>query len=145
MELKNRLLEDLKAAMRDQREPDRTLLRSLISAIKNEEIALGQELAEDEGLKLLQKQLKQREEAAAAAASRPELAESERAEAELIRAYLPEPLSEAELAELVGATISETGASGPSDMGKVMAALKPKIAGRADGGVVAGMVKQRLG
>lgn len=143
--LKNRLEEDLTAAIKGQKEPDRTVLRSLAAAIKNAEIETGGELDEAALTKLLSKQLKQREESAEAYATRPELAEGEQAEAKVIAAYLPEAMGDDELAKLVDEAVAETGASSMADMGKVMGALNPKVAGRADGGKVAGLVKAKLG
>ena len=145
MSLRTTLSDDLTAAMKEQREPDRTVLRSLTAAIKNADIAEGKELDDAGVTKLLSKQLKQREESVEAYKTRPELAKQERAEADFIRKYLPEPLGEAELTKLVEEAITQTGAAGPSDMGKVMGAIQPKIAGRADGGTVAALVKEKLG
>lgn len=145
MSLKETIAADLATAVKEQREPDRTVLRSLLSALKNEEIAAGGELSDDAVLAVVSKQVKQREESAAAYASRPELAEREEAEKTVLAKYLPEQLSDDEIEQLIGEAISQTGASGMADMGKVMGALKPKLAGRADSGKVAGLVKARLG
>lgn len=136
---------DLKTAMIERQEPKRTVLRSLVAAVKNAEIATGATLSEEEVVRVVSKELKQREEAAAAATERPEMAAQETAEAEVIRAYLPQPLSEEELTSLIDAAITETGAATQSDIGKVMGQLKGKIAGRADGGHVAALVKSKLG
>lgn len=145
MNLIDRIHADLKSAMINRQEPQRTLLRSLVAAIKNAEIASGNSLSEEEVIRVLSKELKQREEAAAAASERPEMAEQELAEADVIRVYLPQPLNESELSVLIEAAIAETGATSPSEIGKVMSLLKGKIAGRADGGHVAELVKSKLG
>lgn len=144
MSLKDTLTEDLTEAIKAKREPDRTLLRSLMAALHNQEISGGGELDDAQVLKVLSKQLKLRDESVAAAKDRPEMAAREQAEADLIKAYLPQPLSEAELAGLVIAAIKETGAAGPADMGKVMGAVGAKAAGRADGAALAALVKAQL-
>lgn len=143
-DLKSRLAADLQDAIRERQEPERTVLRAITAAVQNAEIAAGKELDEAALTKLLGKQLKQREESVAAYESRPELAAAEAAEATVIKRYLPEPLSEAELAELVTQAITESGATGPADIGKVMAAVQPKVAGRADGSAIAALVKAKL-
>ncbi|MCH7229301.1 GatB/YqeY domain-containing protein [Glycomyces sp. L485] len=123
-------------------------LRMVLAAIRNEELAgkSARELDDAEVLKVLVKQAKQRREAAEAfrEGGREESAEAELAEEAVIKRYLPEELSEAELTEIVRAAIAEGGHSGPKDMGKVMKAVQPKVAGRADGKVVAGVVKAEL-
>lgn len=144
MSLLERISTDSIAATKERTEPDRTVLRSLIAALKNEAIAAGGDLDAARETAVLQKQLKQREEAAAAYASRPEMAEQEQAEAAVIKRYLPELMSEDEVRAEVDAIISETGASGPQDIGRVMGALKAKLAGRADLGQAAGMAKEKL-
>lgn len=143
--LTERIAADLTAAMKAKAEPDRTVLRAVSAALKNAEIAAGQPLDETAALAVVDKQAKQRQETIAAAAdTHPELAAQERAELAVLERYLPTRLTEAELAELVEAAIVATGASSPAEMGKVMGALKPQIAGRADGGAVAAAVKAKL-
>lgn len=145
MALLERITADSVTATKERKEPDRTVLRSLIAALQNERIATGGALDEAAALAVLQKQLKQREEAAAAYASRPELAAQEQAEAAVIKRYLPELMSEAEVAAAVEAVIAETNATGPGDIGRVMGALKARLAGRADLGQAAKLAKQKLG
>ena len=145
MAILERIQSDLTAAMKAKQEPQRTVLRSLSAALKNASIEAGGELDDAKEAAVIAKQLKQREESAAAAKERPELAEREHAEAEIIKRYLPEQLSDDEVDAAVAAAITETGASGPGDIGKVMGALKAKTAGRADQGAVAAKVKERLG
>ncbi len=142
--LTERIQADLIAAIKGKREPERTLLRSLTAALKNAEIEAAGPLNDTQATAVLVKQAKRREEAATAAAGRPELAARERDEAVIIARYLPEPLSSDELAPLVDEAIRETGAASPADMGKVMGALKEKTAGRADQSSVAQLVKERL-
>ncbi len=123
-------------------------LRMVLSAVRNEEVSgkAARELGDDEVVKVLTKQAKQRREAAEAfqEGGRPEQAEAELAEEAVIKRYLPEPLSEAELTEMVRDVIAEGGYAGPGDMGKAMKAVQPKVAGRAEGKVVAGIVKNEL-
>ncbi len=144
MSLLERITADSIAATKEKAEPDRTVLRSLIAALKNESIAAGSELDEAAAVAVLQKQLKQREEAAVSYESRPEMAERERAEAAVIERYLPEQMSEEDVAAEVDAIITETGAAGPQDIGKVMGALKAKLAGKADLGLAAKLAKEKL-
>ncbi|MSU75929.1 GatB/YqeY domain-containing protein [Patescibacteria group bacterium] len=135
---------DLKAAMKAKTEPNRTVLRSLVAALKNEQIATGGDLDEAKQVAVVQKQLKQREEAAAALESRPEMAQNEQAEATIIKKYLPEMMSEADVKAAVTDAIKETGASGPAQIGQIMGALKGKLAGKADMGAVSAEVKRQL-
>lgn len=144
MTLLERITGDSVTATKQRTEPDRTVLRSLIAALKNEQIAAGGALDEATEVAVLQKQLKQRAEAATAYASRPELAAQEQAEAAVIKRYLPELMSETEVAAAVDAVIAETGAAGPGDIGRVMGALKARLAGRADLGQAAKLAKQKL-
>lgn len=144
MSLLERITADSIAAMKEKVEPDRTVLRSLIAALKNEAIATGGTLDEAAEVAVLQKQLKQREEAVASYESRPELAEHEQAEAAVIKRYLPELMSEEAVRAEVDAIIAETGATGPQDIGKVMGTLKAKLAGKADLGQAAGIAKEKL-
>ncbi len=138
--------EDLNQALRGGEVDKVSTLRMLKSALHNQQIAVQHELSDDEVVKVLQKEAKQRKEAIESFENggRAEMAAKEKQELTIIEAYLPARLSEAELAQLVDATIIEVGASGVADMGKVMGALTPKIAGRADGSAAAQMVKDRL-
>ena len=119
-----------------------------LSAITNEEVAgkSARELSDDEVLKVLAKEAKKRREAATAymEAMRPELAAKEEAELVFLEAYLPAQLSDDELASLVTTAIAETGAAGMQGMGKVMKAVTPQVAGRADGGRVSVEVRRQL-
>lgn len=146
--LKNRLQADLNSAMKARDELTTATLRMALTAVTTEEVAgkSARELSDEEVLRVLAKEAKKRREAAEAfaAAGRPELAERERAEGEVLDAYLPAQLGDAELRELVTAAIAETGAAGPRDMGTVMKAVQPRIAGRADGKRVSDEVRRQL-
>jgi uncharacterized protein len=146
--LKEQLRTDLTSAMKARDETRTRTLRMALTSITNEEVAgdSARELADDEVLKLLAREAKRRREAAAAFADagRDNQAASERAEELVLSSYLPAPLSDDELAELITAAIADTGAAGPSAMGQVMKAVTPKIAGRAEGSRVAAMVRSKL-
>jgi uncharacterized protein len=147
--LKDRLQADLSAAMRSRDTVRTATLRMALSAVTNAEVAgkTARELSDDEVLAVLTKEAKKRRESIEAfeQAERRELAERERAEASVLAEYLPAPLSAEELSELVAAAISETGAEGPRAMGQVMRVIQPRVAGRADGAVVATEVRRQLG
>ena len=147
-ELKARLQADLNASMKARDELTTATLRMALTAITTEEVAGKQarELSDDEVLKVLAREAKKRREAAEAydGANRPELAQRERAEGEVLDRYLPAQLDDAELAELVRAAIAESGAAGPQQMGLVMRTVQPRIAGRADGRRVSDEVRRQL-
>ena len=146
MSLKARLIEDMKAAMKGG-EKDKLLVIRLINAgIKQREVDERIELDDAQVLAVLEKMQKQRRDSITQydAAGRDDLAKVERYEMGIIQAYLPAQLDQAELEALVDASIAEAGAKGPQDMGKVIAMLKPKVAGRADMGALSGLVKKKL-
>lgn len=147
-ELKTQLETDMRAALKSRDKVTLGTLRMVLTAIKNEEVsgASAHELSDDEILKILTKQAKQRREAAEAfrEGGRAEQAEAELAEEAVIKRYLPEQMGVEQITELVRTSIAEGGFAGPGDMGKVMKAVQPKIAGRADGKVVADIVKREL-
>ncbi|MDH3263947.1 MAG: GatB/YqeY domain-containing protein [Paracoccaceae bacterium] len=152
MELKNRIAEELKTAMKDRAAERLSALRLLNAAIKDREIALRGEgaeggVSEAEVLAILGKMVKQRQESARAyeEGGRLELAEKELAEIAVIEEFLPRQLSEAETAAAIDGAIAETGAASIRDMGRVMGALKARYAGQMDFGAVGPMVKARLG
>jgi uncharacterized protein len=149
MGLKEQLRSDLTTAMKSRDELRASTLRMALTAITTEEVAGKQarQLGEDEVLKVLMREAKKRREAAEAfsGAGRPELADRERAEGEVLAAYLPAQLGDDELSALVRAAIEESGASGPQAMGQVMKLLQPKVAGRAEGGRIAADVRRQLG
>jgi uncharacterized protein YqeY len=121
-------------------------LRLATAAMKQKEVDERVELADADVLAILEKMIKQRRESIAQfeKAARQDLADKEKSEIAVLEGYLPQKLSEAEISAAVAAAISESGASGIKDMGKVMAILKPRLAGRADIGAVSGLVKTRL-
>ena len=146
--LKQTLREDLHIAMRARDELRTATIRMVLSAITNEEVAgeVARELSEDELLVVLRREAKKRREAATAFADggRPERAERELAELAVVEGYLPTQLDDAELAALVSAAITQTGAQGPKAMGQVMKAVQASVAGRADGGRVSSEVRRQL-
>ena len=121
-------------------------LRLATAAMKQKEVDERVELGDPEVLAILEKMIKQRRESIAQfeKAARQDLADKEKSEIAVLEAYLPQKLSDAEIQKEINSVISETGASGVKDMGKVMAALKARLAGRADIGAVSGLVKTRL-
>jgi uncharacterized protein YqeY len=148
MGLKDSLKHDLTEAMRSRDELVLSTIRLCLSAITNEEVS-GKEarvLDEAEVIQVLSREAKKRRESAQAFAdaNRPDRAERENAEGEVIARYLPTPLSAAELASLIAEAIKESGAAGPAGMGLVMKLLSPKIAGRADGAAVSSAVRAAL-
>ncbi len=149
--LRERFTADLKDAMKAGDKAKVSTLRLITSALKDKDIearGLGKgETTADELLALLQKMIKQRQESIAIydANGRPELADGERAEVEVISAYLPKQMSEAEVKAAIDAAIAETGASAVKDMGKVIGVLRANYAGQMDFGKVSPMVKAALG
>ena len=148
MALKEKLQSDLTQSMRDRNELRSGTIRMVLTAIKNEEVSgkEARELSDAEVITVLSREAKKRREAAEAfeQAGAKERADIEKAEGEIIATYLPAQLSESEIKDLITAAIAETGASGPQQMGLVMKFIQPKIAGRADGGLVSSLVKAAL-
>ena len=147
MSLKERITEDMKAAMRSGDKDRLGTIRMVQAAIKQREVDERIVLDDAQVLSAVEKMIKQRREAIAQfeAGGRADLVAKEAAELAILQAYLPEQLSDAEIDALVAAAISETGASSVKDMGKVMAIVKTRAAGRADMGVVGARIKARLG
>jgi hypothetical protein len=144
--LKERITEDMKAAMRAREAGRLSAIRLLQAAIKQKEVD-ERVIADDAAvLAIIERLIKQRKDSIEqfAKAGRMDLVDKERAELDLLTGYLPQQMSEAELAAAVDAAIAESGAAVPQGMGKVMAILKPRIAGRADMGKASALVKQRL-
>ena len=148
MGLKEKLQADLTDAIRGRDEVKSGTIRMLLSAITNEEVAgkTAKILTDTEIITVLSRETKKRREAVEAftAAKRDDLANKEKAEAAVIAQYLPEQLSEVEIKKMIAEAIAETNAAGPAGMGLVMKVLQPKIAGKADGGLVSGLVKEQL-
>jgi uncharacterized protein YqeY len=146
MTLIARMEEEVKEAMRSRDTERRDALRLLLSSLRAAEKELQRPLTEVEELQVLQRERKRRIEAADAFRSggRPEQAESEERELDVLEEFMPEPLSEEELEEIVDDAIAENGATSMRDFGRVMADVMPQISGRADGSVVSQLVKEKL-
>ncbi len=147
MSLKDTLIADMKAAMKAADKERLSVIRMTVSAIKQIEIDTREELTEDATLAVVEKLVKQRRESAKQYrdAERPELAEKEEAEIEVLQHYLPEQLSDDEVAALIDEIMAATGASEMKDMGKVMGQLKGKAQGRIDMSAAGALVRSKLG
>ena len=146
MSLIARIEDELRAARLDRDAERRDALRLLISSLRSAEKELQRPLSEDEELQVLQRERKKRVEAHEAfrAAGREEQARAEEAELEVLEEFMPEPLSEEELEEIVDDAIAEVGATSLRDLGRVMADVMPQVAGRADGAAVSQLVREKL-
>ena len=146
MTLKERITEDMKAAMRSKDAARLSTIRMLLAAAKQREVDERIVLSDADVLSIIDKMIKQRKDSITQfeAGGRADLVASERAEVDVLQAYLPQQLSAAEIDSLIAAAIAKTGAAGVSGMGKVMAELKPQVAGRADIGKVSALVKAKL-
>lgn len=146
MTLKQRLTDDMKAAMKSGEKERLATIRLVNAAIKQREVDERIALDDAAVIAVLEKMLKQRRDSVSQfeAAGREDLAAVERAEIAVIDAYLPAKLDEAAIRAAIAEAIAQTGAAGPADMGKLMGALKPKLAGQADMGLVSTLVKQAL-
>jgi uncharacterized protein YqeY len=136
----------LKDAMRDGDAERRDALRLILSSLRSAEKELQRDLSEDEELQVLQRERKKRVEAADAyhAAGRVAQAEKEEAELDVLEEFMPEPISEDELEQIVDDVIAEVGATSMRDIGRVMADVMPQVAGRADGSAVSQLVREKL-
>jgi uncharacterized protein YqeY len=146
MALKDQITEDMKAAMRAKETARLGTIRLLLAALKQKEVDERVELADADVLSIIEKMLKQRRESIAQfeKAGRNDLADTEKAEIGVLSGYLPQQMSEAEVADAIAAAVTESGAAGPKDMGKVMGLLKSRLAGRTDMGKLSGLVKAKL-
>ena len=146
MSLKAQLTDDMKTAMKAGDKERLSVIRLMLAALKQREVDERIEITDEIVLAVLEKMLKQRKDSISQfeAAGRDDLAKIEKFESGIIQAYMPQPLSSEEVQALVAQAIADTGAEGPQAMGKVIAALKPQLAGRADMGVVSGLVKNAL-
>jgi uncharacterized protein YqeY len=146
MSLKNRISEDMKAAMRAREAGRLSAIRMLLAAIKQREIDERIELDDAQVVAVVDKLCKQRRDSIEqyVQAGREDLADRERAEIDVLSVYLPVQASEAEIAAEIDAAMASTGAAGPQDMGKVMGVVKPRLAGRADLSAVSAAVRARL-
>lgn len=146
MSLKTQLTEDMKAAMKSGDKERLAVIRLINAAIKQKEVDERVEMTDALVLGVLEKMVKQRKDSISQyeGAGREDLAAVERNELAVIETYLPAKMSEDEIAAAVAAAKAETGATGPADMGKLMAVLKPRLAGQADMGLVSTLVKKSL-
>ena len=147
MSLKAQISEDMKTAMRAKDSVRLGTIRLLQAAIKQREVDERIELNDTDVIGVIEKMLKQRRDSIAAydSANRQDLADVEKAEVLVLQTYLPQQLTEAEVAEILEKVVVETGAVGVRDMSKVMAAIKPLVVGRADMAKISGLIKARLG
>lgn len=147
MTLKDRITEDMKTAMRARETQRLGTIRLLLAAIKQREVDERISLDDAAVLALVEKLIKQRRDSIEqfSKAARTDLVEQERAELAVLNEYMPAPLSESEVDAAITAALDESGAAGMQDMGRVMALLKPRLAGRADIGAVSARVKAALG
>ncbi len=141
-----KIQEDLKNAQLARDEVKTSTLRLLLAEIKNSEIQKGQTLEDSDVISIVQKEVKKRKEAALGfrSGNREESAQKEEAELNILQAYLPSQLSTEELTKIVETTINEVGANSVADMGKVISLVMGKVKGQAEGGVVSGIVKEKL-
>jgi uncharacterized protein YqeY len=146
MSLKARISDDMKSAMRARDAERLKAIRLLLAAIKQREVDERIELADADVVGVIDRMLKQRRESIAQfeKAGRQDLATAEQAEIDVLQEYMPQPLGEAEIEQLIEAAIAGAKATGPKEMGAVMAALRPQLTGRADMAVVSQRVKARL-
>ena len=147
MSLKAQISEDMKTAMRAKDMPKLGVIRLLQAAIKQREVDERIELDDDAVIAAIEKMLKQRRDSIAAfeGANRHDLADQEKFEVTVLQAYLPAQLSEEEINAIIAKVVAETGAAGAKDMGKVVGAVKPLVAGKADMAKVSGLIKLALG
>lgn len=146
MPLKQQLTDDMKAAMKSGDKHSLGVIRLINAAIKQKEVDERVEMDDAAVIAVLDKMVKQRKDSVTQyeAAARDDLAQVEREEIAVIERYLPAKMGEAEIVAAIQAAIAQTGASSPADIGKLMGALKPKLAGQADMGLVSTLVKQHL-
>ena len=144
--LKDRLTEAMKDAMRAKEKFRLGVIRMALSEIKRIEVDERVEVEDSRCLQIIDKMVKQRRDAAQqfTDGNRPDLAETELAEVEILKEFLPAPLSDAEIIAMIDAAVASTGASGPQGMGQVMGVVKPQVQGRADMQHVSQLVKSRL-
>jgi len=147
MSLKAQITEDMKNAMRAKETARLGTIRLLLAAMKQREVDERIELTDADVIGVIEKMLKQRRDSIAAyeSAKRTDLADIEKFEVSVLQTYLPQQLSEDEVKAILEKVVTDTGAAGMQDMGKVMAAIKPLVAGKADMGKISGLIKARLG
>jgi uncharacterized protein len=146
MTLKARITDDMKDAMRAKDAARLSTIRMLLAAIKQREVDERKELSDADVLAVVEKMIKQRRDSIAQfnAGNRSDLAAKEQSELDLLAGYMPKPYTDAQIEAMIDEAVASTGAAGGPGMGKVMAVLKPKLAGRADLGAVSAKVKAKL-
>ena len=146
MSLEERLAEEMKQAMKSSDKLRLSTIRMVRSALKNKEIELRKKLEDEEVVKVIQVMVRKGEESVEQfqAGGRVDLVEKERSEIEILKSFLPQPLSQEEILKIIDQSIQETQASSPKDIGKVMKSVIPKIGGKADGKLINQLVKERL-
>ncbi|WP_019154563.1 GatB/YqeY domain-containing protein [Robertmurraya massiliosenegalensis] len=146
MSLLERLNQDMKQAMKNKEKDKLSSIRMIKASLQNEGIKLGRQLSEDEELTVLSREVKQRKDSLHEfdKAGREDLVEKIRTELQYVEEYMPQQLSEEEISNIVQETVAEVGATSKADMGKVMAAIMPKVKGKADGSLVNKLVQQHL-
>ena len=146
MSLEERLVEEMKQAMKSSDKLRLSTIRMIRSGLKNKEIELRKKLEDEDIIKVIQAMVRKGEESVEQfqAGGRIDLVEKERREIEILKSFLPQPLSQEEILKIIDQSIQETQASSPKDMGKVMKAVMPKIGGKADGKLINQLVKERL-
>jgi len=146
MSLEERLLEEMKQAMKTNDKLRLSTIRMIRSALKNKEIELRKKLEDEEAAKVIQAMVRKGEESVEQfqLGGRTDLVEKEKKEIEILKSFLPQPLSQEEVSKIIEQSIQETQASSPKDIGKVMKSVMPKIAGKADGKLINQLVKEKL-
>jgi uncharacterized protein YqeY len=146
MSLEEKLVEEMKQAMKSNDKLRLSTIRMIRSALKNKEIELRKKLEDEEVIKVIQVMVRKGEESVEQfqTGGRVDLVEKEKKEIEILKSFLPQPLSQEELLKIIDQSIQETQASSPKDIGKVMKSIMPKIGGKADGKLINQLVKERL-
>ena len=146
MSLEERLLDEMKQAMKSNDKLRLSTIRMIRSALKNKEIELRKKLEDEEIAKVIQAMVRKGEESVEQfqAGGRTDLVDKEKKEIEILKSFLPQPLSQEEILKIIDQSIQETQASSPKDIGKVMKSVMPKIGGKADGKLINQLVKERL-
>ena len=146
MSLEERLIEEMKQAMKSNDKLRLSTIRMIRSTLINKEIELRKKLEDEDVVKVIQVMVRKGEEAVEQfqAGGRADLVEKEKKEMEILKSFLPQPLSQEEIVKIIDQSIQETQASSPKDIGKVMKAVMPKIGGKADGRLINQLVKERL-
>ncbi len=146
MSLEERLVEEMKQAMKSSDKLRLSTIRMIRSALKNKEIELRKKLEDDDIVKVVQVMVRKGEESVEQfqAGGRMDLVEKEKSEIEILKSFLPQPLGQEEILKIIDQSIQETQASSPKDIGKVMKSVIPKIGGKADGKLINQLVKERL-